>query len=239
MDKNKRKKIIKRILLSLLAIGLLGGLILSGALIYEYYYHSYLPQKEFEKVSAQFNTSNDSTKLEIAKNLLKKEPSIWDECKVHIFVKVDSLRDQALEYIEEKALNGNLDCQLFLGRVYEFGDQLYHRVYKNKDKSIYWYKEAADNGDGYSCFRIGSAYYWGLGMNQDFRKAVKYLKKGADLNDATALAAYGDLFVEGVTAENPHEKLIPKDLEQAKYWWKKSLEQGNEMAKDRLQKVYN
>ena len=49
MDKNKRKKIIKRILLSLLAIGLLGGLILSGALIYEYYYHSYLPQKEFEK----------------------------------------------------------------------------------------------------------------------------------------------------------------------------------------------
>ena len=36
-----------------------------------------------------------------------------------------------------------------------------------------------------------------------------------------------------------YEELIPKDIEQAKSWWKKSAAQGNEVAKERLQKVYN
>ena len=35
-----------------------------------------------------------------------------------------------------------------------------------------------------------------------------------------------------------YETLVPKDIEQAKYWWKKAAAQGNEVAKERLQKIY-
>ena len=35
-----------------------------------------------------------------------------------------------------------------------------------------------------------------------------------------------------------YEILIKKDIEQAKYWWKKAAAQGNEVAKERLQKIY-
>lgn len=35
-----------------------------------------------------------------------------------------------------------------------------------------------------------------------------------------------------------YEVLVPKDIEQAKYWWRKAAEQGDEAAKDRLQKIY-
>ena len=34
------------------------------------------------------------------------------------------------------------------------------------------------------------------------------------------------------------ETLIPQDIEKAKYWWNKSAAQGNEYAKELLQKVY-
>ena len=36
-----------------------------------------------------------------------------------------------------------------------------------------------------------------------------------------------------------YETLIVKDIEQAKFWWKQSAAQGNEVAKERLQQIYN
>ena len=34
------------------------------------------------------------------------------------------------------------------------------------------------------------------------------------------------------------KKIIPQDIEQAKYWWQKAAAQGNQYAKDLLQQVY-
>ena len=45
------------------------------------------------------------------------------------------------------------------------------------------------------------------------------------------------IYVYQVTVPD-YKTLIPKDIEQAKYWWKKSAAQGNEQAKERLQKIY-
>jgi TPR repeat protein len=72
------------------------------------------------------------------------------------------------------------------------------------------------------------------------RKAVMWLKKAAELGSDYGQRNYGDLFMEGVkiTVGTHTEVLVPKDIEQAKYWWKKAAAQGNEVAKDRLQKLY-
>lgn len=35
-----------------------------------------------------------------------------------------------------------------------------------------------------------------------------------------------------------YKTIFPKDIEKAKYWWKKAAAQGDEVAKERLQKIY-
>ena len=35
-----------------------------------------------------------------------------------------------------------------------------------------------------------------------------------------------------------YKVILHKDIEKAKYWWRKAATQGNEVAKERLQKIY-
>ena len=51
-------------------------------------------------------------------------------------------------------------------------------------------------------------------------------------------SGYSMFYVYPKTVDD-YETLIVKDIEQAKYWWKKSAAQGNEAAKERLQQIYN
>ena len=120
------------------------------------------------------------------------------------------------------------------------------------------------------------SYKEGYGVEVDLRKAVHFLKLGAEAGEDFAQRNYGDLFLEGVKVKigshkeeyttmefqysenykrsyytndgrkvyvkerevDDFEILNKKDIEQAKYWWKKSAAQGNEVAKERLQKIY-
>lgn len=232
-----KKKILKKILIGIVLIGVLGALIICGSLIHEYYYSKYLPQKEIEQIKAEFNTPSDSIKIEVAKKILKKNDEHWMECKAIVISELDSLRQEAFDYIENKAKNGNVKCQSLLGYIYGVGERDYYCVYQDNSKSLYWYKEAANNGDISACDKVGFAYQWGMVVKQDIGKAVEYYKKGAEGGDPAAQISYGDMFVEGVYVN--HKQLVPKDLNQAKSWWKKAEAQGNPMAKDRLQKIYD
>ena len=66
---------------------------------------------------------------------------------------------------------------------------------------------------------------WVVGKKQE--KAYKWLKKGAETGNIYAQLACGDIL-----QKYGH-------VDQAKYWWKKAAAQGNEKAKERLQKIYN
>ena len=137
----------------------------------------------------------------------------------------------------------------------------YERVYSvapDTVKAVYWWNEAAKQGYtlAYNC--MGIAYKLGYGVDKDMNKAIEFLKKGAEAGDAEAQCNYGDLLRDGV--KKPNDSLIlkevqsgydhyyvkvpdsivilPKDIVQAKFWWKKSAAQGNDIAKERLQKIY-
>lgn len=146
-----------------------------------------------------------------------------------------------------------------------YGNPIQQREYAvNPDtvKAVYWWNEAAKQGFAPAYNSMGIAYKLGLGVNVDLIKAIDYLKKGAESGDAKAQCNFGDLYRDGVkihtgshVVKEPQYVyghyygtenviiqdsivILPKDIEQALFWWKKSAAQGNAIAKDRLQKIY-
>lgn len=81
----------------------------------------------------------------------------------------------------------------------------------------------------------------GEGVPINFEKAVFYFKKGAEAGDLVSQLYYGDLFVEGIKIHNKKTQktsiLVPKDIEQAKYWWNRVSIKNYELVKDRLEKI--
>lgn len=142
---------------------------------------------------------------------------------------------------------------------------IYEREYSVKPdtiKAVYWWNEAAKQGYNLAYNSMGIAYKLGLGVDKDMKKSIEYLKKGAESGDAKAQCNYGDLFRDGVKihtgshvvkepqyiyghyygTENVTIQdslvILPQDIAQAKYWWEKAASQGNQIAKERLQKIY-
>lgn len=154
---------------------------------------------------------------------------------------------------------------LFKGNSYtEIRAGLEYEIKCDKEKAAYWWLESAQNGYIRAFNNIGVCYKNGIGVSIDMNKAIGWLKLGAEAGEPRAQKNYGDLFLDGVKVcvghhferrpyydhtgynvlwyekvEVPDYKtLIPVDIEQAKYWWKKSAAQGNQVAKERLQKIY-
>lgn len=174
-------------------------------------------------------------------------------------------RESSFKLIESKAYAGEARWQYCLGQIYRWAETRYHYVQEDLTKAAYWWNEAASQNYTLAYNNLGIAYKEGEGVEVDLRKAVHYLKLGAEAGEDWAQRNYGDLFMEGVKIQigshkeikpgyDPslynkydlyawkevpdYEILIKKDIEQAKYWWKKSAAQGNEIAKERLQKIY-
>lgn len=173
--------------------------------------------------------------------------------------------EEAFLCIENNAYQGDAACQYYLGRLYYWGNEKYYYMgEQDKEKAAYWWLESAQNGYVRAYNNIGICYKKGSGVPLNMYKAIEWLKKGAEAGEPYAQKNYGDLFLEGVRVHvgshyerepyydytgysilwyekvevDDYKTLIPIDIEQAKYWWKKSAAQGNEGAKERLQKIY-
>ena len=169
---------------------------------------------------------------------------------------------KAFEYIENNAQNGDAKCQCFLGNWYYFGEDRYWYAETDLSKAAYWWNEAAQKGHAGACNNLGMSYEYGVGVTKDLKKAVYWVKKGAELGNDFAMKRYGDMLRDGVYEDNSYYKRVKKyeygywfgdydeiyvknkktilarDIEQAKYWWKKAASLGNKEAMERLQKIY-
>jgi len=258
-------KLLKKNWKYILGITSIIGLIIGSVCGYQYYKHEYIPKKKRDAVIKEIidsiNSRNDSIKTVYSLFILDKKHE-WgydDVSDYSIDYRLIGYRDDAFKQIEAMAYLGNSRWQFVLGQMYYWAEKNY-RVSFNSDaeKAAYWWNEAAQQGYVNAYNNLGIAYLDGMGVKKDLRKAVEYLKKGAEAGEDLAQKNYGDLFIEGVTiisgthketrvnyyggkytiSVDDYDTLVPKDIEQAKYWWKKSAAQGNEMAKDRLQKIY-
>jgi TPR repeat protein len=73
---------------------------------------------------------------------------------------------------------------------------------------------------------MGSAYYYGTGVPQDYAAAAQWYRKAADQGYGNALSALGTLFYYG--------RGVPQDRAEAVRWYRKAAAQGDEGAKSVL-----
>ncbi len=89
---------------------------------------------------------------------------------------------------------------------------------------------AAKNGDVLAQYSLGTMYYLGQGVPQDYAQAMIWFRKAAEQGEATAQYNLGVMYSQG--------QGVPQDYAQAMIWYRKAAEQGNANAQYNLGVMY-
>jgi hypothetical protein len=133
----------------------------------------------------------------------------------------------------------------------------------NYERAAYWYLQSARQGNDDAMNNLANLYYDGNGVEQDYDKAVYWKKLSAEKGNDLAQLLLGDYYRDGIKEQDgtvwrkdpdcywcnythecsdhtvPHyRQILVANIDSAKYWWHKSAAQGNETAKERLEKIY-
>ena len=84
-------------------------------------------------------------------------------------------------------------------------------------------REAADNGDRLSQFKLGVSYGLGLGVAQDYAQAVAWYRRAAELGLAQAQSNLGFMYGTG--------RGVPQDYVQAYAWYNIAAAGGEDTAR--------
>lgn len=144
--------------------------------------------------------------------------------------------EKSTYWYNQAAQNGNVIAYNNLGIAYKEG----RGVEVNMRKAVEWLKKGAEAGNDYAQANYGDLFMEGVkikaGSHKETRTTSEYqsdrLKEYYDYERGQTMYVYNEVI-------DDFETLVPKDIEQAKSWWRKAAAQGNEHAKERLQKVYN
>lgn len=88
----------------------------------------------------------------------------------------------------------------------------------------------AEDGDAEAQNRLGTFFWDGQGVPQDYPQAVAWYRKAADQGNALAQFNLGAAYFSGLG--------VPHDHKQAVAWYRKSAEQGNISAEANLAGMY-
>lgn len=108
-------------------------------------------------------------------------------------------------------------------------------------RMIEYYRKSAELGCAMAQFHYGNLYLTGINTTICFRKDLRWSVNEDEYHVINEWE--GDdgkthaLFWFCDTTDATAEILVPKDIDKAKYWWRKSAEQGNVKAWDQLQKI--
>ena len=102
---------------------------------------------------------------------------------------------------------------------------------KKEKARIATYTSLATNNDAVAQLILGECYYFGWGVEQDYKKAVEWYKKSAEQGNAVAQCNLGVGYVIGQGVEQDYKKAVE--------WYEKAAMQGNEKAKEYLDKLLN
>jgi len=152
---------------------------------------------------------------------------------------------QAIYWYEQAEEHGYAEAAFRLGHCYANG----LGVTKNDEQAIYWYEKAAnqgyqaaksvlsvyklridaEQGKAFAQNSLGDRYFFGEGVQQDFRQAVYWYEKAANQGNATAQYNLGICYRTG--------KGVNEDPQQAEYWFRKAASRGNKASKESLKSM--
>lgn len=123
-----------------------------------------------------------------------------------------------------------------MGLAYENGEG----VDKDIRKAVEYFKLGAEKGEPYAQANYGRLFRDGVrikvGSHKEEYTTMEY-QFDNEYKRSYYTSDWRKVYVKERTVDD-YKWLVPKDIEKAKYWWTKSAEQGNEYAKEMLQKVY-
>ncbi len=118
----------------------------------------------------------------------------------------------------------------------------------NFEKAAYWWYQAAIQGNASAMEFLALAYRYGRGVKQNLYKATELMRIAAEKDNSWAQLNYGDMFRDGdvwiktdsvsINDDNYYVIHVKPNINKAKEWWTKALENGNDSAKARLEKIY-
>ena len=147
--------------------------------------------------------------------------------------------EKAAYWWNEAAQNGYVRAYNNIGLVYKKG--IGAKI--DLKKAVEWLKKGADAGEQYAQFNYGNMFEDGIkikiGTHKETRSTTSYL-----VNEDRVIRKVWDGRIDSYrfyywVEVDDSLTLVPKDIKQAKYWWKKAAEQGHSGAKDNLEKIYN
>lgn len=127
--------------------------------------------------------------------------------------------EKAAEYYTKAAMQGNPKGQMALGFLYQIRGSV---LGMNCNKSIYWYKKAADQGHIPAYGELAEKYYYSFGENcsgKNDAEGNKWLIKAAEAGDRSSQSSLRFNYYTGSHG-------FPKDYSKAYFWARKSAESG-------------
>ena len=250
------KKCIKRIVIILIVATILGLFVLLGFWLYGFYLTSKWTREDERR---EIISMKDISKADSIVRVLFQEYAdgthrydVDGECCNYSHV------EKGIEILRNAAEKGDADAQFTLGAIYAGAHYEFHNPYfrdgitmlgeeVDLSRAAYWYTLSANQGHKSALNNLGLAYKNGNGVNKDLIKATEYIRKSAEMGNALAQLNYGDMFRDGEVwfQTNPDsisgESFLinaKPNIERAKEWWEKALQNGNDNAKRRLEKIY-
>lgn len=100
----------------------------------------------------------------------------------------------------------------------------------NLVKATQWLQYAAEQGHALAQICLGSCYYCGQGVPQDYAEAAKWYEKAAEQGDEDAQVYLGFCYGSG--------RGVPRDYTKAVHWYRKAADQGYREGRLRLARCY-
>ena len=129
-------------------------------------------------------------------------------------------------YYEKGVTLGSLQSYCNLGYCYQEGTG----VVLNSQKAFELYMVAADHEYIRGYLMVAQSYMNGMGVEQSFPEAMKWLEKAAEAGNPTAMYYLGAIYEEG-------EEGVKADLKKAKAWYKKAAAEGYAPAQAALERM--
>lgn len=131
---------------------------------------------------------------------------------------VEQLYRLATEKNDPSAQNG-------LGIRYKSG--LWEGIAKDEVEAVRWFRLAAAQNDSAAQVNLGQMYANGRGVTRDDGEAVRLFRLAAAQDSTSAQISLGDMYANGRGG-------LPKDMNQAKEWYRKSVADRNGQAEKGL-----
>jgi TPR repeat protein len=124
--------------------------------------------------------------------------------------------NEGMRLYQAAAEEGNSDAMANLALEYTKG----RAVSKDERKALDWDIKAAEAGKAKSQLIVGKAYLYGYGLIEtNTTLGLQWITKAAEQGYANAQLTLGCIYNNGI--------IVPKDSQQAEYWWQKVIVQSD------------